>query len=938
MSAAKVSSRSTPSMEQRVSQRSSARGGPPSTSTAKPAGPPANAAKPANAAAPAAPGESTTDKISEYAIIALVAIQNACISIKNFLYNVYLVLKFVWQKPDVAWDLVSTTCHLIKVSRDAGLWSWSQLWDMFYAQTFAPMINQQKAKEEAEAQKAKTTIIVIYTITLPAFSSKTITAVTVENANDPVFDTILYILTHEFGVRLKVIPPYSDRCSSYTKFSRKYAPISGQSIVLFIRDDEERIACRRGGEGNALVVQLPNATASQNMIHTIKYGDITKSKENDTTGNVYNLVQDLHRITTVSSDSHVPYHETGILKAKKPPSGVVVPGFVALAFSLGTVLAFAISVRMYMNYHKKSSAISMNLFDFDDSMKNSQLKGSSEKSKKHDSRSKKRKKKEPTEEEINKLRSESWRESYKAGTKETLEELAPIISKGRNIEDVLDNPVNGPEFLFYLHRLTRLAIEYFDDPSAFSVTSDLNPGFLYRTMTRFAPPNPDSFSVICEDLKKKILPGMTHWQHPRFYAYFPAGRRYPDVLAELLTSAMAFNVFSWESCPSLNELEHTVVNWIGRAFGLPESFLFQESLQKSTGGGSIVGSASDAIFCSVLVSRNWKIKQVKARQQGLGKSEYETTHDILKKLVVYCSKDAHSGIEKACKVAMVRCRPIQPLEENGWGITGAQLEKCIIKDMQNGLIPTHIHCTLGTSSTGADDKLDSIWPIAEKYEMWIHCDASYSGNAWIDEKYRGNATALAHVHSLNVNLRKFLLFSGMTCLVWTRLRHVYKEAFTTATFQRLPMQDTTDMRDWGIHVSRRNKALKIWMSVRLNGLEGLRYHLNNSVEMCIYFESMVATHPLLRIFSRRLALFTFYYEEPGSSKEENNKYTEDLCQFINQSHKLFLALTKVHDINLIRVSISYERINKSVIEESWNILKNLVDEFTNRKSSLYKLS
>ncbi|EYC05901.1 hypothetical protein Y032_0079g1247 [Ancylostoma ceylanicum] len=156
MSAAKVSSRSTPSMEQRVSQRSSARGGPPSTSTAKPAGPPANAAKPANAAAPAAPGESTTDKISEYAIIALVAIQNACISIKNFLYNVYLVLKFVWQKPDVAWDLVSTTCHLIKVSRDAGLWSWSQLWDMFYAQTFAPMINQQKAKEEAEAQKAKT--------------------------------------------------------------------------------------------------------------------------------------------------------------------------------------------------------------------------------------------------------------------------------------------------------------------------------------------------------------------------------------------------------------------------------------------------------------------------------------------------------------------------------------------------------------------------------------------------------------------------------------------------------------------------------------------------------------------------------------------------------------------------------------------------------------
>ncbi|ETN86326.1 hypothetical protein NECAME_16408 [Necator americanus] len=108
---------------------------------------------------------------------------------------------------------------------------------------------------------------------------------------------------------------------------------------------------------------------------------------------------------------------------------------------------------------------------------------------------------------------------------------------------------------------------------------DLSPGFLYRTMPRFAPANPEPFTAICEDLKRKILPGMTHWQHPRFYAYFPAGRRYPDVLAEIVTSAMAFNVFSWESCPSLNELEHAIVNWVGRAFGLPEAFLFQRGLR-----------------------------------------------------------------------------------------------------------------------------------------------------------------------------------------------------------------------------------------------------------------------------------------------------------------------------------------------------------------------
>ncbi|VDO99293.1 unnamed protein product [Heligmosomoides polygyrus] len=454
---------------------------------------------------------------------------------------------------------------------------------------------------------------------------------------------------------------------------------------------------------------------------------------------------------------------------------------------------------------------------------------------------------------------------------------------------------------------------------------DSSQGFLYRTMPRFAPETPEPFTVICNDLKKKILPGMTHWQHPRFYAYYPAGRPYPDVLAELLTSAMAFNIFSWvisspsnhnhyegdcntigyESCPSLNELENTVVNWIGRAFGLPESFLFQ----------------------------------VKDYQKSSGEAKFETAHDVGKKLVVYCSKDAHSCIEKACKVAMVRCRPIQPLAANKWGITGGQLEKCILKDIESGLIPTHIHVTLGTSATAADDHLESIWPVAKKYHMWIHCDASYSGNAWLDKKYRDNATAIEHVHSINVNLHKFLLFSGMTCLVWTRERNIYKEAFTTVSLQRRLMQGlyTTDIREWGIHRSRRNKALKIWMSLRLNGLQGLRYHLNNSVEMCAYFESLVATHPLLKIFSRKLALFTFYYEEPGSSKEENNTYTENLCQFINQSHRLYLTHTKVHDTDLIRVSVCYERTNKAVIDESWAILKTLIDEFTNRKSTSFSL-
>ncbi|WKY02384.1 hypothetical protein Q1695_015993 [Nippostrongylus brasiliensis] len=711
---------------------------------------------------------------------------------------------------------------------------------------------------------------------------------------------VVEVLAHEFSVRLKVISRADSNCETYTKLSRHYAG-SGHSMKSF------------------------------------KYGPLTRSPESDKTGNIYKVTSILHSTTEVllkpsrqgSPDEH----------SEEQAGGVLIPGYVLLAVALFMVVLLAVIAKTCMEFKKEGSH--KDIFHASPPKRRkrrAKVAPEGDSSTKQDD-STKPEKPSGMEEERCKLRSEPYHDFCKEFSKETHEELALLMAKSRKSDEMMDDPVSTSEFLFYLHRLSRIAIDYYDDPTTLRVSADINPGFLYRSMPRLPPETPDRFAAICSDLNKKILPGMTHWQHPRFYAYYPAGRAYPDVLAEVLTSAMAFSAFSWTSCPSLNELEHIVVNWIGRAFGLPESFLFQGNPKTSTGGGTILESASDAIFCAVLVSRNWKINQIRTEQKQENVVKYETVYDITKKLVVYCSRDAHSGIEKACKVAMVRCRPIQPLPENKWGITGSQLESCILKDLENGLIPTHIHVTLGTSSTGADDQLDSIWPVAKKYQLWIHCDASYSGNAWLDAKYRTNATALPHVHSINVNLHKFLLFSGMSCLVWTRKSEDYKEAFKSQVFQKAATQGlgSTDIREWGIHRSRRNKSLKIWMSLRLNGLKGLRYHLNNVVEMCGYFESLVATHPLLKIFSRNLSIFTFYYQEPGNTREENNLHTENLCHFINQSHKLFFSHTKVHDIDLIRVSICYERTNAAMIDASWTLLKSLVDEFTRRKTDPYLL-
>ncbi|KHJ92181.1 pyridoxal-dependent decarboxylase domain protein [Oesophagostomum dentatum] len=191
-----------------------------------------------------------------------------------------------------------------------------------------------------------------------------------------------------------------------------------------------------------------------------------------------------------------------------------------------------------------------------------------------------------------------------------------------------------------------------------------------------------------------------------------------------------------DTCPALTEMEQAMINWVGRAFGIPENFLFQDSPESSQGGGTVTESASDAIFCAVLAARQWKINQVVEEQHRTGGMKYDTIHDIAKRLVVYCSRDAHSCIEKACKLAMLRCRPIQPKEENQWGITGEEIEEQIKKDINRELIPCFIDCTLGTIPTASCDKLTSIWPVAKKYGLWLHVDAAYAGSTFIDPKNR----------------------------------------------------------------------------------------------------------------------------------------------------------------------------------------------------------
>ncbi|EPB71231.1 pyridoxal-dependent decarboxylase domain protein [Ancylostoma ceylanicum] len=303
---------------------------------------------------------------------------------------------------------------------------------------------------------------------------------------------------------------------------------------------------------------------------------------------------------------------------------------------------------------------------------------------------------------------------------------------------MIAEPVTSKEFEVYLHQLARFAVDYYDNPCIYNVTPEVTPGFLYNNLPKTGPVHPESFDAIFNDIKTKIMPGLTHWQHPNFFGYYPIGRCFPDMLADFITSALAVIGFSWDSCPALTEMEHAMINW--------------DSPDSSQGGGTLTESGSDAIFCAVLAARQWKINQIVEEQQRTRGMKYDTIHDIGKRLVVYSSKDAHSCIEKACKLAMVRYRPIQPTEENQWGITGEQIEEQIKKDLNRDLIPCFINCTLGTTSTASCDKLTSICPVAKQ-------------------------EGIENAHTINVNLSKFLLHSATLSIIWTREQKIYKDAF-----------------------------------------------------------------------------------------------------------------------------------------------------------------
>ncbi|KAK5985134.1 hypothetical protein GCK32_012340, partial [Trichostrongylus colubriformis] len=228
-----------------------------------------------------------------------------------------------------------------------------------------------------------------------------------------------------------------------------------------------------------------------------------------------------------------------------------------------------------------------------------------------------------------------------------------------------------------------------------------------------------------------------------------------------------------------------------------------------------------------MTSKRKKLNQLMVSSKKPQSAFDELAREVGPKLVVYINKNAHPYAEKACTMANVNCHAIQAKASNNWGLTGAEVEENIQQDLKQNLIPLFVYCTVGTTPAAIVDHLESIGPIAKKYDLWMHCDASYGGNCWIEPKYRPASNVLDYATSINVSLHKFLVH-GNGDIVWTKECRIFREIFDVCQEGiKFWHEGRAVIRDWGLNKPRLNNALTIWFAIRLNGLQGLRHYVNN---------------------------------------------------------------------------------------------------------------
>lgn len=465
------------------------------------------------------------------------------------------------------------------------------------------------------------------------------------------------------------------------------------------------------------------------------------------------------------------------------------------------------------------------------------------------------------------------------------------------------------EFRAKGHFLIDWLADYYENIRAYPVKANSQPGQIYNQLPNSCPDEGEEFETIWKDFGQKIMPGITHWQHPHFHAYFPANTSYPSILGEIVIAGLAPQCMIWDTSPAGAELEEKVLDWLKRVLPLGDDW-----------HGVIQDTASTATLCALLSARE-KATAFQTNKTGIN-------HNLWR---VYCSPEAHSSVDKAMRISGLGSNNlIKVPTDDRQSMDLSRLRSLIESDVRQGFKPLALIAAIGTTGTLAVDTLANISKLTDHFQLWLHVDAAYAGVGCILPEYHHLLTGVQAADSIVINAHKWL-FTNFDCSLY----YVKDRDTLIKTFSILPeylrtatLGQVNDYRDWGIQLGRRFRALKLWFVIRSMGLNKIKTIIRQQILWTNWLEyALRSSNNLDIIVPARMNVLCFRWRHPQGkvTDEELNNYNLQRLNRLNAAGKLYLTHTKLNGLITIRIVLGQTYLAATDVGEIPRLLEASLD-------------
>jgi aromatic-L-amino-acid decarboxylase len=455
--------------------------------------------------------------------------------------------------------------------------------------------------------------------------------------------------------------------------------------------------------------------------------------------------------------------------------------------------------------------------------------------------------------------------------------------------------MSAEEFREYGYAVVDWVANYLAHADEFPVVSTVAPGDIAAMLPDTAPEHGEPFADLLSDLDDVVMPGITHWQSPNWFAYFPANTSGPSILAELASAGLGVQGMLWATSPAATEIESKVLDWLVDLMDLPQQW-------KSTGrgGGVIQMSASDSTHSMLVIARDRK-----------------KADSGIEDMVVYASNQAHSSVEKGTRVAGIGHVRLIDVDSN-WAMDPDALRVAVEADIAAGLHPIAVVSVVGTTGTTAVDPIGSIADIAAEFGLWHHVDAAYAGNAMVCSEFRHHIAGVDRVDSYTFNPHKWMMVNFDCNVLWVADRRPLIE--TLSILPAYLKNEATesgaviDYRDWHVPLGRRFRALKLWWVIRSYGAEGLRMLIRHHVALASDLANRIGADDRFELFAPHpfgLVCFTH---------RDGNEATRSLAQALNNSGRVAVTPSELGGVTFIRLTIGQTRTEQAHVDALWDLM------------------